>query len=830
MPSFLSRFLAVSAALLTLCATPARAQNLTLANPQWNITLTDFGYSDFLLDNTPGFEGREYLSGEWGAAVSYQLSGGPSVPPQWLEPNFVYPDWTTNSAFTVVSPIMEIGRNADNLPIAESVIANPHVQITQRFEMIDTVTGTPMGTTPASAGGAGSSHASNRYVLRHTYTIRNISGATLSNLQLFQLLHGLNSQRGVHDDRVYSGPLSSYHYDTTLAGVDSWASGSTSPLEDYIAFHAAIAPTAHEVGHYGVEGNGLDNHGIGKPSEGVHLSIESNWLAAPYSSRLGTDAFTPPTRWVGGAQRWSLGTLAPNASTSIDVILSILTGTTVPRGNTTGSCDGGSSVPGGIDYEFASVETEGTCFSDFSRADESEVAVRIAAGEFSPFTFQTPSQPAQLWQVDFSGSFSGSVNVVFAYDATLLPPGFDPEALAIYHHNGTTWEKLPGVVSSATSTITVSTSALGTFALGADALTSYIIAADANPAAAGSVAGAGTYVGGSSVTVSTTPAPGFVFSHWSEGATVISASPTFTFLANADRTLAANYIPVGSGRVVATTSSPTAGGTTTGGGEYALGATATVTAVANTGYKFSKWQLNGVTVSSARTYSFPVAGNVTLVARFKPVYYVTVTAEPAAGGDPEADPIYEVGELAKLRARPNHGWSLVNWTQNGVLVSTDEDFQFNVTGNRDLVATYAPGSRIDLAADPKTAGDVSGGGVVPNGVPSTVTAIPRNGYAFLDWTENGSTVSTDAAYTFSATDRRTLIARFVALPRLVPTVSAPGAVTFTWADAPGWVLKESPDLTTWTISTRPTVTTPGQRSLTVDTTEQPVFFKLEYAP
>ena len=103
------------------------AQGLTIANPQWNITLTNFGYSDFLLDNTPGFEGREYLSGEWGAAVGYEVSGGPSVASQWLEPQFLYPDWPTNSTFTVVSALADAGLNADGLPIAQSVIANTHL-------------------------------------------------------------------------------------------------------------------------------------------------------------------------------------------------------------------------------------------------------------------------------------------------------------------------------------------------------------------------------------------------------------------------------------------------------------------------------------------------------------------------------------------------------------------------------------------------------------------------------------------------------------------------------------------------------------------------------
>src|SRR5512139_1363479 len=84
----------------------AIAQNwATLANPSWNITLTDFGYSDFLLDNTPGFEGREYLSGEWAAAVGYQVAGGAKVMPQWLERNFIFPDWVTDSTFAVVTPI-----------------------------------------------------------------------------------------------------------------------------------------------------------------------------------------------------------------------------------------------------------------------------------------------------------------------------------------------------------------------------------------------------------------------------------------------------------------------------------------------------------------------------------------------------------------------------------------------------------------------------------------------------------------------------------------------------------------------------------------------------
>jgi hypothetical protein len=810
---------------ILLLATPSTfGQDLTIANPHWNITLTDFGYSDFLLDNTPGFEGREYLSGEWGAAVGYQVNAGSSVTAEWLDPLFLYPDWPTNSTFTVDTPLTQTGLNTDNLPIAQSVIKNAHLQITQRFEMIDTVTGTPMGTRKASAGGGGSFNHSNRYVMKHTYTLKNIAGAVISNVQLFQLLHGMNSQHGLFDDRLYTGTLSNFRYDTTLAGVDQWAAGASAGLEDFISFHAATAPTAHETGYYGIEGNGLDNHGTGKPSVGTHLSIEANVLN-------GMDDFKPPTRWVAGAQRWNLGNLAAGQSVSFDVLLSILTGTKVPSGpGGTGSCDGGSSVPGGIDYEFEDVETEGTCFSDFSRADDDELETRITQGEFGSFNFLTPAKPAQIWEVEFSGSYAGSIHVDFGYDPTLLPAGFDEDGLAIYHFTDGGWVKLGSTVDQVTHSISVSTATLGAFALGVDALTTFNISASSAPANSGIITGAGNHAQGSGVTLTTIANAGYVFANWTEGAVVVSTSPNYSFQVQADRTLVANFVTAGSGEIIVTSSTPVDGGSTSGGGEYALNSSATVTASPNPGYKFSKWLVNGVSVSSASSYTFTVTANRSLVAKFKPVYAVTVAADPPQAGDPEADPFYELNELAKLKAKPATGWSLVSWTQNGVVVSTDENFSFNVSGNRDLVANYARGKRIDLLAEPKTAGNVSGAGVFEANASVTVSAAARPGYIFLGWTENDVAVSNDADYAFIASGvPRLLTAQFIALPKLaIAPAATPGQLDFTWPDAPGWVLQESPDLMTWTTSTRTVTTTGGQNSVSVLTSEGQTFFRLAH--
>ena len=821
--------LAAYAALLT--PRMVRAQGLMLANPHWNITLSDFGYSDFLLDNTPGFEGREYLSGEWGAAIAYQPAGSGMLAPRFLDPMFLFPDWATLSTFGTKTPLVQTGLNADNLPIAQSVITNSHLEITLRQEMLDTIVGTPMGTVAASAGGAGAALNSSRYVLKQTATIRNTSGTALTNVQFFQFLHGLNAQHGVYDSRNYTGALSGFRYDTTMAGVDPYAiaaGSSTNGLEDFIGFHATAAPSALEIGYYGIEGNGVDDHFSGKPSEGVHLSIENNWLTPPYSAREGTDHFAPSNRWVSGTQRWNLGNLAAGQSASLDVLLSIRTGTRVSTGtNMPGGCNGGSSVPGGLDYEFEDVSSPGSCFGEYSKADPAEIEIRIAQGEFEPFTFLTPGGPAQVWKVQFSGGFNGNVNLKFAYDPTVLPQGFDETTLVLYEFSAGAWQSLPSTVDVVLHTITVATTNFGVFALGTEPLAAYTVSASETPSNSGTITGAGTYAGSASATLVAAPASGYVFANWTEGGSTASTSPSYTFIVTSDRTLVANFVPVGEAKSISTSSSPANGGTTSGDGAYAPGSSATVGATPNYGYKFSKWQVNGVTVSSTRNYTFTVASNRVLVAKFKPVCYVIVSSEPAIGGDVEADPAYELNEVAKLKAIPNAGWSFVNWTQNGLPVSTDPNFQFTVTGNRTLVGNFAPGHRIEAIAEPANGGTAAGAGVYPDGDPVWLEAVAKPGYVFVDWTEGGFSVCSDPFFSFNSDANHSLVANFIALPPLTTLIPVPGALTICWpAGVNTWLLQQCSELgsTNWVTLTNTVVA--GQCQVTVPTSTGSGFFRL----
>ena len=143
--------------------------------------------------------------------------------------------------------------------------------------------------------------------------------------------------------------------------------------------------------------------------------------------------------------------------------------------------------------------------------------------------------------------------------------------------------------------------------------------------AGGTTTGDGSYSSGASATVTATANAGYVFIKWTVGGTQVSTSPSYTFTVTANRALVANFVVAGTQQTITTSASPVAGGTTSGGGNYVTGDSATVVATANPCYKFSKWQEGGTTVSTSASYTFTVAGNRTLVAKFNEAFVITAT-------------------------------------------------------------------------------------------------------------------------------------------------------------------------------------------------------------
>jgi formylglycine-generating enzyme required for sulfatase activity len=71
---------------------------------------------------------------------------------------------------------------------------------------------------------------------------------------------------------------------------------------------------------------------------------------------------------------------------------------------------------------------------------------------------------------------------------------------------------------------------------------------------------------------------------------------------------------------------------------------------------------------------------------------------------------------------------------------------------------------IALSPSPVAEGMVSGGGMYASGTSATVTATAAAGYAFVNWEENGTTVSVSESFTFTVTGNRTLVANFMRPP------------------------------------------------------------------
>jgi len=289
-----------------------------LFNPHWSIVIDDYGYSDLAFDQRPGFEGREYLSGEWAAAIAYTEDGF-LIQPTWLNPIFIFPDWDSNSDFGAETGIALSGQtNAWGFPIYRSVIANSPLRIGIESEMIDTTNGIPQGMAPRTAA-TGSNVVSDRYVFRQTFSITNISSVTLTSVKFFKFLHSLEATSALYDDRAYPGTFNGHRYVISQKGVSG---GFTFPgftpvmHSDVVGLHASLPPNAWEVGYYGMEP--FDDHITEKPSVGVHLSVEADALS-------GVDDFAPAEKWVSGAVRQAIGTLAPNASTTLEYLMTVRT-------------------------------------------------------------------------------------------------------------------------------------------------------------------------------------------------------------------------------------------------------------------------------------------------------------------------------------------------------------------------------------------------------------------------------------------------------------------------------------------------------------------------
>jgi len=223
-------------------------------------------------------------------------------------------------------------------------------------------------------------------------------------------------------------------------------------------------------------------------------------------------------------------------------------------------------------------------------------------------------------------------------------------------------------------------------------------------------------------------------------------------------------------------SNPVIGGTATGGGAYAVGATVTVTATPLPGYAFVNWTENGTfvslvsplrmnttdvaqkgkEVSTSSSYQFTMtAANRTLTANFAVVvpgnFAVTLSSNPAVGGTTSGAGTFVENSTRIVSATANTGYTFVNWTEGGLIVSANSSYSFTLVANKTLVANFLINTyTLAVSAVNGTVAKNPNQTVFDYGSIVQLTPTPSVGYTFTSWTGDATGTANPLSVTMNA--------------------------------------------------------------------------------
>jgi len=307
----------------------------------------------------------------------------------------------------------------------------------------------------------------------------------------------------------------------------------------------------------------------------------------------------------------------------------------------------------------------------------------------------------------------------------------------------------------------------------------YSVTLSSNPPAGGNPTGGGQFNSGDQVNVKANPNAGYLFKNWTENGTIASTDPNYTFTITSNRILVANYT---ARYTVTLSSNPPAGGNPTGGGQFNSGDQVTVKPNPNSGYIFNNWTENGTIVSTDPNYSFTITSNRPLVANYTKSPAPTVVSTNPADGDKCVVPDKTVTAIFSLPMDPSNPATSFTLKQTltstpvaGIVTYSGTTASFNpsvnLLPNTLYTATITTGAKslagipleadyvwkfntgcnpiVTLSSSPPLGGTTDGAGSYSSGTSVTVTASKNTGYNFVNWTENGTEVSSSPSYQFT---------------------------------------------------------------------------------
>ena len=282
-------------------------------------------------------------------------------------------------------------------------------------------------------------------------------------------------------------------------------------------------------------------------------------------------------------------------------------------------------------------------------------------------------------------------------------------------------------------------------------LPEFNINVESNNTAYGTVSGGGTFVQGTSITITATPSDGYEFKKWTKDGVEVSTDAAYTFVVSENATYVAVFgEPAITYYNITAEANPDYAGTVNGADTYASGSTVVLTAVPNVGWHFVKWQDNNT--DNPRTIT--VTGDATYIAHFeRDTYTLTVTANPTNGGTVTGSGTYPFGQTVELTATPAEGFEFLNWN-DGIagpnrLVTVVENAEYIAH----FVDTTTTVYTVTAVPNNIALGEVIGGGTYPEGAQVTLTATPFGSNVFKKWNDNNTdnprtiTVNADVTYT-----------------------------------------------------------------------------------
>ena len=256
----------------------------------------------------------------------------------------------------------------------------------------------------------------------------------------------------------------------------------------------------------------------------------------------------------------------------------------------------------------------------------------------------------------------------------------------------------------------------------------YKLTLSAVPAGSGYVYGASDAVSpGQSVSLSASPASGFVFVQWEdEEGNVISTTSSWTYtMPGANTRLIARfrYSPNNPGEPtpapqyanVVLKVNPSGAGSASGGGKFAVGSSVYVYAYGNSGFKFKNWTLGEEVVSTNASFDYVVrAGDNTLTANYdyspdspaEPVpstpkhkLYLKANPSNAASFNMGNGNSFDEGSLQYVYAYPTTGFNFLNWTdEEGNVISNSQGFNYKIPAKNSTITAnleYSPANPSD---------------------------------------------------------------------------------------------------------------------------------------